>query len=108
MCTTRLLSLGYLLTLGAVSLFAASSSRAQTGDGGAPSSDASGRPEPTWPRVFEKDGDTVILELVNRGTSVTGKPYENEYCFVFELGGGRIRAISEYVDLDKAKIAVSG
>jgi ketosteroid isomerase-like protein len=53
------------------------------------------------------DGDTVILELVNRGTSATGKPYENEYCFVFELAGGKIRAIREYVDLEKVKIALS-
>jgi len=53
------------------------------------------------------DGDTVIIELVNRGTSARGKPYENEYCFVFELAGGKIHAIREYVDLDKAKIALS-
>jgi uncharacterized protein len=53
------------------------------------------------------EGDTVIVELVNRGTSATGKPYENEYCFVFELAGGKIRAIREYVDLEKAKIALS-
>jgi uncharacterized protein len=53
------------------------------------------------------DGSTVILELVNRGTSATGKPYENEYCFVFELAGGKIHAIREYVDLEKARVAVS-
>jgi len=53
------------------------------------------------------EGDTVVVELVNRGTSATGKPYENEYCFVFDLVGGKIRAIREYVDLEKAKIAVS-
>jgi uncharacterized protein len=53
------------------------------------------------------EGDTVIVELVNRGTSATGKPYENEYCFVFDLAGGKIRAIREYVDLEKAKIALS-
>jgi len=53
------------------------------------------------------DGDTVVVELVNRGTSALGKPYENEYCFVFELGGGKIRAIREYVDLEKARRALS-
>jgi uncharacterized protein len=53
------------------------------------------------------DGDTVVVELVNRGTSATGKPYENEYCFVFELAAGRIRAVREYVDLEKAKVALS-
>ncbi|MGH7898330.1 MAG: nuclear transport factor 2 family protein [Candidatus Binatia bacterium] len=53
------------------------------------------------------DGDTVIIELVNRGVSATGKSYENEYCFVFEVGGGKIRAIREYVDLAKAIEALS-
>jgi ketosteroid isomerase-like protein len=30
-------------------------------------------------------------------------PYENEYCFVFEIEGGKIRRIREYVDTQKAK-----
>jgi ketosteroid isomerase-like protein len=54
------------------------------------------------------EGDTVILELVNRGTSVRGKPYENEYCFIFDLAGGKIRAVREYVDLAKATVALAG
>lgn len=49
------------------------------------------------------DGDTVILELTNRGKVSNGKTYENEYCFVFELEGGMIRRIREYVDTQKAK-----
>jgi ketosteroid isomerase-like protein len=57
-------------------------------------------------RVFGED-ETVVVELVNRGTSVRGKPYENEYCFVFELAGGKIRAVREYVDLEKARVALS-
>jgi ketosteroid isomerase-like protein len=53
------------------------------------------------------EGDTVVIELVNRGTSATGKSYENEYCFVFDLAGGKIQAIREYVDLEKAKVALA-
>ena len=53
------------------------------------------------------EGDTVIIELVNRGTSVTGKPYENEYCFVFEIEAGKIRRVREYVDTQKAKDLMS-
>lgn len=48
------------------------------------------------------DGDTVILELVNRSTTAAGRPYENEYCFVFDLDGEKIRAVREYVDTQKA------
>jgi len=62
--------------------------------------------EPEFKKVYG-EGDTVVIELVNRGTSVTGKPYENEYCFVFDLAGGKIQAIREYVDLEKAKIALA-
>ena len=46
-------------------------------------------------------GDSVILELTNRGKAFNGKDYENEYCFVFEVEGGKIRRIREYVDMHK-------
>ncbi len=49
------------------------------------------------------DGDTVIIELTNRGKVSNGKSYENEYCFVFELENDKIRRIREYVDTQKAK-----
>ncbi len=53
------------------------------------------------------DGDTVILELTNRGKLASGKDYENEYCFVFEVEGGKIRRVREYVDTQKAKDLMS-
>jgi uncharacterized protein len=49
------------------------------------------------------DGDTVIIELTNRGKVSNGKSYENEYCFIFELENDKIRRIREYVDTQKAK-----
>jgi limonene-1,2-epoxide hydrolase len=49
------------------------------------------------------DGNTVILELTNRGKVSNGKQYENEYCFVFEIEDGKIRRIREYADTQKAK-----
>jgi uncharacterized protein len=48
------------------------------------------------------DGDTVILELTNRGKLANGRDYENEYCFVFELEAGKVRRVREYVDTQKA------
>ena len=53
------------------------------------------------------DGDTVILELTNRGKLVNGRDYDNEYCFVFEVEAGRIRRVREYVDTQKAKELMS-
>ena len=53
------------------------------------------------------DGDTVILELTNRGKLANGRNYENEYCFVFEIEAGKIRRVREYVDTQKAKDLMS-
>jgi ketosteroid isomerase-like protein len=57
---------------------------------------------PSEARHSYADGDTVILEMTNRGMTATGRPYENDYCFVFEVEQGRIHAIREYVDTQKA------
>jgi hypothetical protein len=49
------------------------------------------------------DGDTVVVELTNRAKTAKGRDYENEYCFVFEIEGGKIRRVREYTDTAKAK-----
>jgi len=48
------------------------------------------------------DGDSVIVEMVNRSETARGHPYENEYCFIFQLADGKIREIREYVDTQRA------
>jgi ketosteroid isomerase-like protein len=48
------------------------------------------------------DGDVVIVELSNTGKLANGRDYANEYCFVFEIEGGKIRRVREYVDTQKA------
>jgi ketosteroid isomerase-like protein len=52
------------------------------------------------------DGDVVILEMTNRATTPAGMPYANDYCFIFDLEGGKIRAITEYTDQLAVKEAV--
>ncbi|HZP45388.1 MAG TPA: nuclear transport factor 2 family protein [Candidatus Binataceae bacterium] len=47
------------------------------------------------------DGETVLVEMTNRGKLFNGRDYENEYCFVFEIEGGKIRRVREYVDTHK-------
>jgi len=46
------------------------------------------------------DGDAVIVELSNTGKLANGRDYANEY-FVFEIEGGKIRRVREYVDTQK-------
>lgn len=53
------------------------------------------------------DGDTVIIELTNRGKLINGGDYENDHCFVFELEGGKVRRVREYADTQKAYDALS-
>jgi uncharacterized protein len=59
-------------------------------------------------RTTYVDGDTVIVEMVNRSRTANGRPYENEYCFVFELADGKIREIREYVDTQRAHEIIVG
>lgn len=49
------------------------------------------------------DGDTVVMELTNRGQTAKGRQYENEYCFVLEFEGGKVRRVREYTDTAKVK-----
>jgi ketosteroid isomerase-like protein len=53
------------------------------------------------------EGDIVIVELTNRGKLGNGRDYENEYCFIYEIEGGKIRRIREYVDTQKARDLMS-
>jgi uncharacterized protein len=52
------------------------------------------------------DGNSVILEMTNRGTTPGGKRYTNDYCFIFDLEDGKIKAITEYTDQLTFKEAV--
>ena len=45
------------------------------------------------------DGDCAVLEWRVRGlASVGGLAYDNDYCGVFQVRGGRIVAVREYLD----------
>jgi ketosteroid isomerase-like protein len=43
----------------------------------------------------------VVVEERMRATLPGGKPYENDYCFVFVLSGDRIKLVREYMDTRK-------
>jgi uncharacterized protein len=59
-------------------------------------------------RKVHMAGDTVVVELTNRGKAFNGKDYENEYCFVFEIENKKIRRVREYVDLLTVKETLMG
>ncbi len=52
------------------------------------------------PRRILADGDHVVVEA--RGDNVTkaGQRYDNSYCFVFRLAGGKLAEVTEYMDTE--------
>lgn len=55
------------------------------------------------------EGRTVVLEERMRARLANGRPYENDYCFLFELAeDGRIRRIREHMDTRRGHQCVFG
>ena len=46
------------------------------------------------------DEDSVVVEARGEATTKGGKPYNNSYCWIFQLHGGKVRAITEYLDTE--------
>jgi ketosteroid isomerase-like protein len=46
-------------------------------------------------------GNVVVFEQKFSATLVNGREYDNLYCFVFEMVGGRARRIREYMDTSR-------
>ena len=49
------------------------------------------------PRRMTASGDRVVVECRGEVTTKAGKPYNNEYCWVFRLEEGRIKEVTEYM-----------
>ena len=49
-------------------------------------------------RSIHADGDTVIVECEGEVMTVSGAPYNNQYCYIFRLAGGQIVEMTEYMD----------
>ncbi len=46
------------------------------------------------------DGDYVVVEAHGNNTTRSGKPYNNRYCFIFRLAGGKLKEVTEYLDTE--------
>ena len=44
------------------------------------------------------DGDYVAMQSHGKATTKSGKPYNNSYCQIFRLVGGKVKEITEYLD----------
>jgi len=52
-------------------------------------------------RGIYADGDTVVVEERMQATLAHGGHYDNDYCFIFELEGGLIKRVREYMDTQR-------
>ena len=53
------------------------------------------------------EGDLVIVEAKGSNTTKAGKPYNNTYCFVFRVTGGKLQEVTEYMDTQLVVEALS-
>jgi ketosteroid isomerase-like protein len=44
------------------------------------------------------ESDTVVVECRGNSMTKSGKPYNNEYCYVITMAGGRLTELREYCD----------
>ena len=67
--------------------------------------------KPGNPRVDLKnvltDGRFVVVEAEGHGHFLNGLAYDNVYCFVLEIEGGRVRSLKEYMDTGYARRVVA-
>ena len=50
------------------------------------------------PKAFTAEGDRVAVETESMADHTNGKKYRNQYHFLFEVRGGKIASVKEYLD----------
>lgn len=55
---------------------------------------------PSTPTVLNliAEGDTVVIQWVGKGTTKSGQPYNNSYCYVVQVENGKIIRGTAYLD----------
>jgi len=52
------------------------------------------------------DGDCVVVQAKGQATTKKGKPYNNDYCFLYRIADGKIAEVTEYIDTALASSAL--
>jgi ketosteroid isomerase-like protein len=58
-----------------------------------------GPPTPTVLNLLA-EGNTVVIQWVGEGTTKTGRPYNNSYCYVVQMEDGKITRGTAYLDTE--------
>ena len=59
------------------------------------------------PRAIFGEGELVCVQAQGAARTRSGQPYNNTYCFVFRLRDGKIVEVTEYMDTDLVRSALS-
>jgi uncharacterized protein len=60
----------------------------------------------THARRLIAEGDIVVVEARGQNLTRDGKPYENNYCYVFEFRDGEVTSLTEYGDTELFRSAL--
>ena len=52
------------------------------------------------PERFIAEGEYVVMQAHGRATALSGKPYNNTYCIVCRIVGGKVKEMVDYVDTE--------
>jgi ketosteroid isomerase-like protein/uncharacterized glyoxalase superfamily protein PhnB len=55
---------------------------------------------------FIADEDCVVVEASGEATTKSGRPYNNSYCWIFRLAGGKVSELTEYLDTELVTTAL--
>ncbi|MBT2325188.1 nuclear transport factor 2 family protein [Variovorax paradoxus] len=47
---------------------------------------------------FIAEGDLVVVQCSGEVATRSGKRYDNQYCFIYRLAGGKVVELTEYLD----------
>ena len=61
----------------------------------------------TIPDRFIAEGELVVVEAHGSNTTKSGKPYNNRYCFVFQVSDGKLKEVTEYLDTELVSSALA-
>jgi ketosteroid isomerase-like protein len=46
------------------------------------------------------DGDYVVMQAQGKALAKNGERYDNTYCHVFKIAGGKVKEVTEYLDTE--------
>lgn len=57
------------------------------------------------PHNFIAEGDYVVMEATGKAKTKSGKRYDNVYCQVLRIEGGKVKEVTDYLDTEVSAAA---